>query len=344
MEGIGLRHLTETSLNSLTDEVEQSSAIEGEYLPRDQVRSSLARRLGLEIGGAVVADRYVDGVVEMMLDATQNYTAPLTVDRLFGWHAALFPTGRSGLQKIKVGGWRTGPMQVISGPAGKERIHYVAPQPERVPEMMDDFLAWFEMPNETLDPMLKAAIAHLWFVQIHGLDDGNGRIGRAIMDMALARGDNHPLRFYSVSSQIVTELKMYYGTLDEMGRGNLEITSWLLWFVGCLHRAIDAAMQTTTVVLAKARFWEWTDTLPLSTRQRKVLNRLVDGFQGNFTSEKYAKIASTSKETAIRDINELIVLRVLIKAESGGRSTAYELAPGKLDLPASDFSGTAINR
>ena len=333
MEGLGLRQMVETTLNSLTDEVQQSSAIEGEDLPRDQVRSSLARRLGLDIGGAVQADRDVDGVVEMTIDATQNYAAPLTPDRLFAWHAALFPTGRSGLLKIEVGAWRTGPMQVVSGPLGKERIHYVAPEPERVPELMNDFLAWFESPDGSQDPVLKAAIAHLWFVQIHSLDDGNGRIGRAVMDMALTRGDAQPMRFYSMSRQIAAELRDYYDLLEEMGKGDGEITAYLLWFVRCLDRAIGTALLTAGVVLAKAQFWEWADTLPLSARQRKVLSRLVDGFQGNITSEKYGKIADVSKETAIRDINELIGLGVLVRVDSGGRSTAYKLAPERLTLP-----------
>jgi Fic family protein len=340
MEGLGLRQMAETTLNSLTDEVQQSSAIEGENLPRDQVRSSLAKRLGLDIGGAVPASRNVDGVVEMTLDATQNYAEPLTADRLFAWHAALFPTGKSGLFKIEVGAWRTGPMQVVSGPQGKERIHYVAPEPERVPELMNDFLAWFELSDETQDPVLKAAVAHLYFVQIHGLDDGNGRIGRAIMDMALTRGDGQPMRFYSLSRQIAAELSQYYDLLEDRGKNDLEITPYLLWFVRCLDRAIGDALLTVGVVLAKAQFWEWADTLPLTARQRKVLARFVDGFQGNLTSDKYGKIAGVSKETAIRDINDLIGIGVLVKVDSGGRSTAYELAPGRLILPPEPFSQT----
>jgi Fic family protein len=337
MEGLGLRHIEEATLESLTDEVQQSSAIEGENLPRDQVRSSLARRLGLDIGGLVASARDVDGVVEMTLDATQKYTAPLVANRLFDWHGALFPTGRSGLQQITVAAWRTGPMDVVSGDLGsdRQRVHYVAPEADRVPQLMDDFLAWFESPDASLDPVLKAAIAHLWFVQIHPFDDGNGRIGRAITDMALTRGDKQPMRFYSMSRQIASDLNTYYRLLDNMGTGtDLEITAWLLWFIGRLDRAVDISLDTADAVLAKAKFWEGVQSLPLSARQRKVLGKLVEGFDGRLTTEKYGKITDTSQDTATRDIHELIELDVLVKAEGGGRSTAYELAPGRFNPPS----------
>jgi Fic family protein len=337
MEGLGLRQLEETTLESLTDEVQQSSAIEGEILPRDQVRSSLARRLGLDIGGMVPSSRHIEGVVEMTLDATRKYTAPLVADRLFGWHGALFPTGRSGLRKIVVGTWRTGPMDIVSGELGtdRERVHYVAPDADIVPQLMNDFLRWFESPVISLDPVLKAAIAHLWFVQIHPFDDGNGRIGRAIMDMALTRGDNQPMRFYSMSRQIASDLSAYYRLLDAIGTGtNLEITTWLLYFIGCLDRAVDISLYTADMVLAKVKFWESVQSLALSARQRKVLGKLVEGFEGRFTTEKYGKITDTSQDTAARDIREMIELGLMVKAAGGGRSTAYELAPGRFNPPS----------
>jgi Fic family protein len=328
MEGLGFQLQAEAVLNSLTEEVLKSSEIEGEQLDRDQVRSSIARRLGLDIGGLTLADRNVEGVVEMMLDATQGYDRPLTARRLFNWHAALFPTGRSGMSKIRVGAWRDdggGPMQVVSGPIGKERVHYEAPAANRLRDEMKKFLEWFEKDNST-DLVLKAGVAHLWFVTIHPFDDGNGRIARAIADMVLARSELSPQRFYSMSAQIRQERKAYYEILEATQKGELDITRWLEWFLECLGRAFDRAETILATVLSKARFWERFAKLEFNERQREIVNRLLNGFEGKLTSSKWAKLAKCSQDTALRDIEDLIQKKVLVKDAAGGRSTSYSLA------------------
>lgn len=325
MLGFGLQ--AEASLQSLTEEVVKSSDIEGEVLDRDQVRSSLARRLGIDVAGLVPADRDVEGVVEMMLDATQNYMAPLTKERLFGWHAAIFPTGRSGLSKITVGDWRTGasgPMQVVSGAYGRARVHFEAPDASRLDGEMGSFFEWFEQ-EKTIDPVLKAAVAHLWFVTIHPFDDGNGRIARAIANLALARSEKIAQRFYSMSAQIRAERKEYYAILERTQKGSLDITAWLLWFVGCLDRAFTGADGIVGNVLRKARFWEQLSGEKLNERQAKVLNRLLDGFDGKLTSSKWAALTKSSQDTAGRDIDDLVRRGVLMKNPGGGRSTSYSL-------------------
>lgn len=327
MEALGFPLREEAVLHALTEDVIKSSEIEGEVLDREQVRSSIARRLGMDIGALVEADRNVEGVVEMMLDATQNHAQPLTAERLFGWHAALFPTGRSGMSRITVGAWRTaeaGPMQVISGPIGRERVHYEAPASERLDADMSRFLDWFE--TAAPDPVLKAGIAHLWFVTVHPFDDGNGRIARAIADLALARAEGSAQRFYSMSSQIRTERKAYYDMLERAQKGDLDITPWLLWFIGCLDRAFDGAESILASVMRKARFWEAVAGQPLNERQRKVVNRLLDGFEGKLTNAKWAAIAKVSSDTALRDINDLLQRGILEKEPAGGRSTSYSLA------------------
>ena len=328
MEALGFPLRAEAVLHALTEDVIKSSEIEGEVLDREQVRSSIARRLGMDIGGLVEADRNVEGIVEMMLDATQNYAQPLTAERLFGWHAALFPTGRSGMSRITVGAWRTaeaGPMQVVSGPIGRERVHFEAPSSERLNAEMSRFLNWFE--TATPDPVLKAGIAHLWFVSVHPFDDGNGRIARAIADLALARAEGTAQRFYSMSAQIRVERKTYYDMLESTQKGDLDITPWLLWFIGCLDRAFDGAETILASVMRKARFWESVAGHTLNERQRKVINRLLDGFEGKLTNGKWAALTKASSDTALRDINDLIQRGILAKDPAGGRSTSYSLAP-----------------
>jgi Fic family protein len=281
-------------------------------------------------GGVVPADRDVEGVVEMMLDATTNYSQPLTSDRLFDWHAALFPTGRSGLRKITVGNWRDdrgGPMQVVSGPIGRQKMHYEAPPAARVPEDIDRFLSWFEAPGN-IDPLLIAGLSHLWFVTIHPFDDGNGRIARAIADMALARSERSTQRFYSMSAQIRRERKDYYTQLERTQKGTLDVTPWQEWFLSCLRRAIESSQDTLSAVLEKARFWERFAQQSLNARQVKVLNRLLDGFEGKLTTSKYAKLTNCSQDTAYRDILELLEHGALRKDPGGGRSTSYSLVTG----------------
>jgi Fic family protein len=327
MQGLGFQLRAEAVLNSLTEEVVKSSEIEGETLDRGQVRSSIARRLGLDIGGLSPADRNVEGVVEMMLDATQGYDKPLTGRRLFDWHAALFPTGRSGMSKIRVGAWRDdakGPMQVVSGPIGKERVHYEAPSADRVRDEMRKFVEWFEKDHST-DLVLKAGVAHLWFVTIHPFDDGNGRIARAIADMVLARSEESPQRFYSMSAQIRQERKAYYEILEATQKGGLDITRWLEWFLDCLGRAFERAETILATVLNKARFWERFDKVEFNERQREIVNRMLNGFEGKLTTSKWAKIAKCSQDTALRDIEDLIRKKVLVKDAAGGRSTSYFL-------------------
>lgn len=328
MEALGFALRTEASLVTLTEDVVKSSEIEGERLDRDQVRSSIARRLGIDIGALTPAERDVEGVVEMMLDATQRYVEPLTAERLFGWHAALFPTGRSGMHRIIVGAWRddrTGSMQVVSGPVGRERVHYEAPSADRLAREMGTFVDWFNH-EVSLDPVLKAGVAHLWFVTIHPFDDGNGRIARAIADMALARSERSVQRFYSMSAQIRAEREGYYDILEATQKGELDITRWLEWFLRCLGRAIDGAETTLATVMAKARFWEARAGQSFNERQRLVLNRLLDGFEGKLTSSKWAALAKCSQDTALRDIDDLVRRGVLARGAGGGRSTSYSLA------------------
>lgn len=327
LEGLGFELRREATLQSMTEEVMTSSAIEGEILDRAQVRSSLARRLGIAFGGLVPAERAVEGVVEMMLDATRNYRAALTDERLFGWHAALFPTGRSGMRRITVAAWRddkSGPMQVISGPVGRERVHYEAPEAARLAGEMKTFLAWFNG-EARIDPVLKAGVAHLRFVTIHPFDDGNGRIARAIAEMQLARSEDSAQRFYSMSAQIRQERKAYYGILERTQKGDLDITAWLAWYLACLWRAFDRAEGILAGVLKKARFWETHAADPLNERQRAMLNRLLDGFEGKLTSSKWAKIAKCSPDTALRDITDLVQRGILARDGVGGRSTSYSL-------------------
>lgn len=327
MEALGFELRSEAHLRTLTEDVVNSSEIEGEKLERNQVRSSIARRLGMDVGGLVPSERHVEGVVEMMLDATGNHAGALTEERLFAWHASLFPTGRSGMSKIRVGNWRDdshGPMQVVSGPVEREKIYYEAPPAERLPEEMAKFLRWFEQPGDT-DPLLIAGLAHLWFVTIHPFEDGNGRIARAIADMALARSEKTGQRFYSMSAQIRRERKAYYDTLEQTQKGELDVTRWQDWFLNCLHRAIEGAQDTLSAVLGKARFWEHFAKEPLNERQIRVLNRLLDGFEGKLTTSKWAKIAKCSQDTAYRDILDLVDRGALQKDPGGGRSTSYSL-------------------
>lgn len=328
MEALGFGLRNEANLAILTEDVTKSSEVEGEKLPADQVRSSIARRLGMDVGGLGPVDRHVDGIVEMMLDATGNYADPLTEERLFAWHGALFPTGRSGMRLIVVGTWRTdaeGPMQVVSGPMGREKVHYEAPPAERLPAEMQRFLRWFNDPGD-IDPLLIAGLAHLWFVTLHPFDDGNGRIARAIADMALARSEGIGQRFYSMSAQILNERSDYYKLLELTQKGDLDVTGWQQWFLGCLQRAIDGARDTLDTVLTKARFRERFAQESLNERQISMLNRLLDGrFEGKLTSSKWAKMTKTSQDTAQRDIVDLIERSVLRKNPGGGRSTSYSL-------------------
>lgn len=328
MEGLGFRLRDEADLVVMTSEVVKSSAIEGERLNDQEVRSSLARRLRLAAGALPPASRAVDGIVEMMVDATRKYTEPLTEERLFGWHAALFPTGRSGMRKIAVGCWRpatAGPMQVVSGRFGRERVHFEAPAADRLFVEMQRFLDWFNTEPCT-DPVIHAALAHFRFVTIHPFEDGNGRIARAVADMALARADGTAQRFYSMSAQIEAERKDYYAVLERSQKGNLDVTDWLTWFIGCMGRSLERAEGTLSVVLRKARVWQRVGRAGVNDRQRKVLNRLLDGFEGKLTSSKYAKLAQCSSDTALRDIRDLLDRGVLLRNPGGGRSVSYQIA------------------
>lgn len=328
---VGMVLRGQASLVALTEDVVKTSEIEGEQLNVESVRSSIARRLGVDIGALAPVDRHVEGVVEMVLDATADYQAPVTQERLFGWHAALFPTGYSGLSRITVGGWRddaTGPMQVVSGPIGRQRVLFQAPPADRLEVETSRFLDWLNgASNEPL--LLKAGLGHLWFVTLHPFDDGNGRIARAIGDRLLARADGSPQRFYSLSAQIQRERNAYYDILERTQKRSLDVTEWLAWFLETLHRAVDQAQHTLDVVLTKARFWQRWATTPLNERQVKLLNKLLDGFEGKLTSSKWASIAKCSPDTALRDINDLLARGVLRKSDAGGRSTSYELS----DLP-----------
>jgi Fic family protein len=328
MQGLGLTQQEEAVLTTLTEEVLKSSEIEGEKLDKDAVRSSLARRLGMDVGALPSADRNVEGIVEMMLDATQKFKAALTAERLFGWHASLFPTGRSNMKKITVGAWRDAsaePMQVVSGDYGRERVHYEAPPAEKVDADMTAFLDWYNT-EEKIDPIIKAAIAHLWFVTIHPFEDGNGRIARAIADMSLARSEGIPQRFYSMSAQIRAERKTYYEMLESIQKGDLNITPWLEWFLGCLDRAFSGAETILATVLEKAEFWKRLAAAKINDRQRDMLNRVLDGFEGKLTSSKWAAIEKCSPDTALRDILDLVDQGILAKDKGGGRSTSYSLA------------------
>ena len=325
---VGMPLRDRASLAALTEDVVKTSEIEGERLDADAVRSSIARRLGVDIGALAPVDRNVEGVVEMVLDATARCATPLTPERLFGWHAALFPTGYSGLSRIRVGAWRDdagGPMQVVSGPLHRQRVHYEAPPAAQLAAEVANFLAWANA--ATPEPaLIKAGLAHLWLVTLHPFEDGNGRIARAVGDLFLARADGCPQRFYSLSAQIQRERRAYYEILERTQKGTLDVTGWLTWFLGALLRAMESAQQTLDAVLAKARFWQRSAGIPLNARQVKMLNRLLDGFEGALSSGKWAAIAKCSPDTALRDIGELIELGVLRKTAGGGRSTAYELA------------------
>jgi len=327
MESLGFPLRQNAVLDTLTADVLKTSEIEGERLDLEMVRSSIARRMGMETGGLQAVDRDVEGVVEMMLDATRNHLQPLTAERLFAWHASLFPSGRSGMKRIETGRWRTqssGPMQVVSGPVGRERVHYEAPEAARVGYEMQAFLEWFNAAGE--DWVVKAALGHLWFVTIHPFEDGNGRIARAIADMALARSEDSSQRFYSMSAQIRVERAEYYQRLEQAQRGTMDATAWMDWFLACLDRAMQGAQTALSGVLARSRFWESVAAVPLNERQRLVLMRLLDGFEGSLTTSKWAKLAKCSQDTAARDILALIEAGILLRSREGGRSTSYALA------------------
>lgn len=339
MEGLGFVNQNEAVLATLTQDVLASSEIEGEILNRDQVRSSIARRLGIDIAGAIAVDRDVEGVVEMMLDATQQFADPLTQERLFRWHAALFPTGYGGIHPIRAGDWRDdskGAMQVISGPISREKVHFEAPAAKRLQHEMDAFLAWVNNAksssgDEVIDPVLKAAVAHLWFVTIHPFDDGNGRIARAIADWALARSEGSSQRFYSMSAQITGQSEardVYRDMLERTQKSTLDITDWVEWFLACLDRAITATETTLGAVFRKATLWDKWDKNAggtINARQKKMLNKLFDGFEGKLTSTQWAIIGKCSHDTAQRDIQGLIDQGILVKDSAGGRSTGYSL-------------------
>jgi Fic family protein len=328
MNALGFSAKEEATLAALTLDVVKSSEIEGELLNYDQVRSSIARRLGINTAGLVSSSRHIEGVVEMMLDATQRYTLPLTEKRLSGWHAALFPTGYSGPYVIEVGRYRTGEMQVVSGAMGKEKVHYEAVKPELVKTEMDKFLDWFNNEN-SLDPVLKAAIAHFWFIIIHPFDDGNGRIARALTDMLLACAEGSRERFYSMSSQILTERNRYYEVLQKVQHSSGDITEWLDWFLHCLKNAMLTTEITTQRILSKAEFWKLHEHTPINERQRLILNKLFDGFEGKLQTSKWAKIAKTSTDTALRDIKDLVEKGILQQTNEGGRNASYELVDFK---------------
>ncbi|MFN0048029.1 MAG: Fic family protein [Cytophagales bacterium] len=325
INALGFSTKSEAKLTTLTLDVVKSSEIEGELLNYDQVRSSIARRLGIETAGLIPSNRNVEGIVEVLIDATQNYRMPLTAERLFGWHAALFPTGYSGMYKIEVGCYRTGEMQIVSGAMGKEKIHYEAVAPESIKSEMVLFLNWFNE-EDKIDPVLKTAIAHFWFIIIHPFDDGNGRIARAISDLLLSRAENSAERFYSMSSQILEERKEYYAMFQKVQYSSGDITEWLAWFLNCLKNALLETDNTLQKVLRKSEFWKNHEFTSLNERQRIMLNKLLDGFDGKLQSSKWAKIAKCSPDTALRDIKDLLEKGILMQKEEGGRSTSYELA------------------
>jgi Fic family protein len=323
MQGLGFELQDETMLKALTLDVIKSSEIEGEMLNHEQVRSSIARRLGIDIAGAVHAERDVEGVVEMMLDATQKYDAALTAERLYDWHAALFPTGRSGMQKIKTGAWRDNAMEIVSGPVGREKVHFEAPAAAKVKEEMQAFLTWFEQ-EQDLDAVLKAGLAHLWFVTVHPFDDGNGRITRAITDLQLARADQSNKRFYSMSAQIQLEGNKYYDILEISQKGDLDITAWLVWFLDCLLRSMDQTDETIAKIIVRTKFCEAYRELEINSRQQKILSMLLDDFFGKLQVSKYAVITKTSPDTALRDLQDLVKKGVL-EMEGSGRGTSYKI-------------------
>lgn len=332
MRGLGFRLRDEAGLAVLTDDVVKTSAIEGETLDPQEVRSSIARKLGLDAGGMVKVGRDVEGIVEMLIDATRRFEEPLTAERIFAWHSALFPTGRRGMQRLAVGQWRpleAGEMKVVSGAYGREKVHFEAPAADRLELEMQRFIDWFRLTgssNSSIDPVIRAAVAHLWFVTIHPLEDGNGRIARAIADMALAWADQSAERFYSMSSQIEFERRDYYLALERQQRSTLDITPWLDWFISCLDRALTRADSTLASVLFKSRLWDLVNRSPVNARQQIVINRLLDGFEGKLTSSKYAKLAKCSTDTALRDIQTLVERGILFQNDAGGRSTSYRLA------------------
>ena len=333
MESLGFDQQDEAVLNTLTLEIVKSSEIEGEILDLEQVRSSIARRLGIELAGAIESERHIDGIVEMMLDATQRYDLPITKDRLFGWHSVLFPTGWSNMYKITVADWRkdsTGPMQVVSGAMGKEKVHFEAPSSERIDSEIKTLIHWIESENE-IDPVLKSSIAYLWFITIHPFEDGNGRITRALTEMLLARSDKSVKRFYSMSSQIRIQRKQYYEILEKTQKGTSEITDWILWFLECLKNSFESTSELLSKILIKAEFWKINSKTILNERQQKMLNKLLDGFEGKLTTSKWGKICKCSQDTALRDVQDLIKKDMLRKEKSGGRSTNY-----KLKLPGSN--------
>ena len=323
----GFKEQGDSMLDSLTEEIVHSSEIEGERLNRDSVRSSVARQLGIEYDGLPKTDHYIEGVVQVMLNATQHFRDPLTLERLFGWHSALFPTGYSGMYKITVGDWRQGdePMQVVSGAMGRQKVHYEAPPSCDVPEMMTQLLIWLDDPTLDIDPLIKAAVAHLWFVTIHPFDDGNGRLCRTLTEMLLSRADNTSKRYYSLSSEILKNRKEYYAQLEKAQHGGIDITEWIVWFLETLNRALNTALEKTEHIIDKVRFWDKHNDLQLNDRQRKVLNMLLNGFEGKLTSSKWYKINHCSQDTATRDLNDLVKKNILKKSSEGGRSTAYEL-------------------
>ena len=330
MAHIGMPQRDQVTLRALTDDVIKTSEIEGERLNVDAVRSSIARRLGVDIGALAPADRHVEGVVDMVLDATVGHARPLTAERLFGWHAALFPTGYSGMSRIRIGAWRDdadGPMQVVSGPIGRRTVHYEAPPAAVLDAQMAMFLRWFEDGERAGadDPVIKAGLAHLWLVTLHPFDDGNGRISRAVGDLALARAEQSTQRFYSLSAQIQRERNDYYDQLEATQKGTLDVTGWLAWFLGCLLRAIEGADAALDAVMSKAQFWQRWGNVAMNDRQAKLVNRLLDGFDGKLTTSKWAAIAKCSADTALRDIADLLEKGVLVKSPAGGRSTSYEL-------------------
>ena len=340
MESIGFDLRDEASLETITLEIVKSSEIEGELLDVEQVRSSIARRLGMKRAGLVPSNRDVDGIVDLLLDAIQNYSSNLTYERLFDWHSSLFPTGRSGMYKIIVGDWRddsTGPMQVVSGGMGREKVHFEAPAANKIPEEMDQFLTWINN-NQEIDPVIKAGVAHLWFITIHPFEDGNGRIARAITDMLLTRSDGISQRFYSMSAQIRQVRKEYYEILERTQKNSLDITEWLSWFLLCLLDALLSSKEVFQKVLLRHQFWLKYDNLPLNGRQRKMLTRLLDDFIGKLTTKKWAKMMKCSHDTALRDIQGLINLGILEKEKSGGRSTNYELKYLKTEVISSKLN------
>ena len=331
MEALGFALREKATLESLTQDVLKTSEIEGVILDVEQVRSSIARRLGIDMGILPHAARNVEGIVDMMMDANHNYSTPLTPGRLFDWHAALFPTGRSGMHRITVGAWRgesSGPMQVVSGPAGREKIHFEAPAYERLEAEMDRFVRWFNN-SQNMDLVIKSSLAHFRFITIHPFDDGNGRIARAISDMLVAKSEQSTQRFYSMSAQIQNERKVYYQILEKCQKGNLDITIWIEWFLGCLKRAVESSEETLKAILGKARFWKHHTGESFNGRQSSMLNRLLDGFEGKLTSSKWAKIEKCSQDTALRDINDLVNRRILKRERAGGRSTSYALITTK---------------